>query len=306
MSKRKKISVIGAGNVGATLTMRCAEKELGDITLVDIVEGMPQGKALDLLETAPISGYNVSIKGTNHYNDTAGSDVIVITSGIPRKPGMSREDLVKTNTDIVRKVTNAVSEKSPDAVIIIVTNPLDVMAYVAYRASSFPRERVIGMAGILDTARFRTFIAEELSISPASVQACVLGGHGDSMVPCRKYASVSGIPVEQLIPKQKFEELIQRTRSGGAEIVKLLKTGSAFYAPSAAACEMVESIIKDQHKILPCSVYCQGEYGIKNTFIGVPVQLGAQGVEKIIEVELTSEESAELKKSAQAVSLLCK
>ncbi|MFH1379612.1 MAG: malate dehydrogenase [bacterium] len=301
-----RISVIGAGNVGATLAMRCAEKELGDIVLVDIVEGIPQGKALDLLESAPISGYNISIIGTNNYQDTAGSDVIVITSGIPRKPGMSREDLVKTNTEVVRKVTNAVCEKSPEAILIIVTNPLDVMAYVAYRASAFPKERVIGMAGILDTARFRTFIAEELSVSPVSVQACVLGGHGDSMVPCRKYASVSGIPVEKLIPHKRFEELIERTRNGGAEIVKLLKTGSAFYAPSAAACEMVESIIKDQKKILPCSVYCQGEYGIKNTFAGVPVKLGSQGVEKIVEVDLTSEESAALKKSAEVVSLLCK
>lgn len=306
MGARKKISIIGAGNVGATLAMRCAEKELGDICLVDIVEGMPQGKALDILESGPISGYSVSITGTNNFNDTAGSDIIVITSGLPRKPGMSRDDLVKTNSEIVRKVTNAVCEKSPNSIIIVVTNPLDVMAYVAYHASSFPRERIIGMAGILDSARYRTFIAEELSVSPASVHALVLGGHGDSMVPCKKYTTVSGVPVSALISEQRLDEIVKRTRDGGAEIVKLLKTGSAYYAPSAAAAEMVESIIKDQRKLLPCSVYCQGEYGIENTFIGVPIILGAEGMDKIVEVDLTKEESVALKISAGTVSKLCK
>lgn len=301
---RKKITVVGAGNVGATVAHRLVDKELGDIVLVDIIEGLPQGKALDLAESTPVLDVDVRVVGSNGYKETINSDVVVITAGVPRKPGMSRSDLVNVNTDIVRGVTQEIVKHSPQAILIVVSNPLDAMAYVAYKVSGFPRERVIGMAGILDTARMRYFIAEELNVSVEDVFAFVLGSHGDEMVPLMRYSSVAGIPLTDLLPREKLDAIVKRTREGGAEIVSLLKTGSAYYAPSAAVVEMVECIIKDKKKIRPCSVYLDGEYGIKGVFAGVPVKLGSRGVEQIVEIGLTLEERAALHKSAEAVRSL--
>jgi len=301
---RKKVTVVGAGNVGATTAQRLAEHRVADVVLVDIVEGVPQGKALDLLEAAPIEGHDFKLTGANDYGPSAGSDVVVITAGLARKPGMSRDDLIKTNMKIVQGVTQEVVRTSPEAVLIVVSNPLDVMCHVAYRVSGFPRARVIGMAGILDAARLRTFLAQELDVSPENVQALVLGGHGDTMVPLPRFTQVSGIPVTDLIPAARLEEIMQRTRQGGAEIVGLLKTGSAFYAPASAAAQMTEAILFDQKKILPCSVFLQGEYGIKDLFVGVPVKLGAGGVKEIIELKLNEEEKQALQRSADAVKSL--
>ncbi|MGR3303090.1 MAG: malate dehydrogenase [Candidatus Scalindua sp.] len=300
-----KITVIGAGNVGATTAQRLAEKEFGDIVLVDIIEGLPQGKGLDLMEASPIYNYNCKIIGTNSYEETENSDLVVITSGLPRKPGMSRDDLVKVNADIVKSVVGQVVEKSPDAILIVVSNPLDVMTYVTYKVSKFPRERVIGMAGVLDTSRMRTFIAMELNVSVENVHTLVLGGHGDTMVPLSRYTTVAGIPVTELISKDKLDAIVKRTRDGGAEIVGLLKTGSAFYAPAASIVEMIDAIVKDKKKILPCTVLCNGEYGFDDIFIGLPVKLGKKGLDQIIEIKLNKEESDALKKSADAVKKLC-
>jgi len=298
---RKKVTVVGAGNVGANCALRIAEKELADVVLVDVVEGVPQGKGLDLLQSGPIQGYDVRITGANQYEPTAGSDVVVITAGFPRKPGMSRDDLLMANYEIVKSATEQAVKYSPDSILVLVTNPLDAMCWTAYKVSGFPRERVVGMAGILDTARFRTFIAEALDVSMQNVTAMVLGGHGDTMVPLVRLTSVSGIPLTELLDQETIHQLVQRTRDGGAEIVRYLKTGSAYYAPSAAAVEMVESILKDQKKVLPCAAYLEGEYGIQGLFVGVPVKLGAAGVEKIYELKLTPEEQAALQKSADAV-----
>src|SRR5436189_1160494 len=277
---RKKVSIVGAGNVGATAGQRIVDKELADVVLIDIVEGVPQGKALDLMESGPIEGYDFRLTGTNNYKDTANSDVVVITAGIPRKPGMSRDDLLRTNYEIVKGVTEQVVKNSPNCVIVVVSNPLDAMVQTAFRVSGFPKERVIGMAGVLDSARFRTFIAMELNVSVENIHAFVLGGHGDTMVPLPRYSTVAGIPITELMSKERVEALVQRTRDGGAEIVKLLKTGSAYYAPSAATAEMVEAILKDKKKILPCAAYLEGEYGIRGLYVGVPVKLGAKGIEQ--------------------------
>lgn len=301
---RKKITVIGGGNVGATTCHRLAEKELGDVVMVDIVEGMPQGKSLDLMQSGPVVGYDTVVTGTNGYEETAGSDIVVITSGIPRKPGMSRDDLLRTNAGIVKTVTEQVVAASPNAILIVVSNPLDAMTWVAWTASKFPAQRVMGMAGVLDSARFRTFLAMELNVSVENVNAFVLGGHGDTMVPVLSYTNVAGIPITKLIGKERLAQIVQRTRDGGAEIVKLLKTGSAYYAPSAASVEMVEAILKDKKKILPAAAYCQGQYGLHDIFVGVPVKLGSDGIEQIIEVELNDEETAMLKRSADAVKEL--
>ncbi len=299
-----KITVIGAGNVGATAAQRIAEKELANqVVLVDIVEGIPQGKGLDMYESAPIEGFDTMITGTNSYDATAGSDIVVITAGIPRKPGMSRDDLLNTNAGIIKSVTEQVAAKSPNSILIVVSNPLDVMVYVAQKVSGFPRNRVIGMAGVLDTARFRLFIAMELNVSVEDVSAFVLGGHGDSMVPLPRYTSVAGIPLTDLLPADRIEALVSRARNGGLEIVNFLKTGSAYYAPSSAAVQMVESIVKDKKRILPCAVMLNGEYGIKDTVVGVPVKLGRKGMEQILEIKLTPEENAALKKSADEVKL---
>ncbi|GAB4243695.1 MAG: malate dehydrogenase [Acidobacteriota bacterium] len=298
---RKKVTVVGAGHVGEVTAQRIAEKELADVVLVDIVEGMPQGKALDLLEAGPIEKYDSSIVGTNDYGATADSDIVVITAGLPRKPGMSRDDLLLSNARIVRDVTEQVARYSPNAILIVVSNPLDAMCHVAKGVSGFPRERVMGMAGVLDSARFRTFIAMELDVSVESTHAFVLGGHGDTMVPLARYSTVAGIPITELLPQERLEAIIQRTRDGGAEIVKLLKTGSAYYAPSAAVVEMVESILKDKKKILPCAAYLDGEYGFKDLFLGVPVKLGAKGMQQVIEISLTADEKAALANSAKAV-----
>lgn len=302
---RKKVSIVGAGNVGATAAHWIAAKELADVVLIDVQEGMPQGKGLDLLEAMPIEKRDCHIIGTNDYADTANSDVVVITAGIPRKPGMSRDDLLNTNYKIMSDVVGKVVANSPDSILIIVSNPLDAMAQAAYKQSKFNRERVIGMAGVLDSARFRTFIAEELKVSVENVTAFVLGGHGDTMVPLPRYSTVAGIPITELIEPARLAAIVQRTRDGGAEIVKYLKTGSAFYAPSAAAVEMVEAILKDKKKILPCAAYLQGEYGIDGLYVGVPCKLGARGLEQIIEIKLTPEEAAGLRKSADAVKELC-
>src|ERR1700735_1998511 len=304
-SMRKKVTIIGAGNVGATAAHWIASKELADVVLLDVVEGIPQGKGLDLLQAMPIEKRDSHIIGTNDYADSANSDIVVITAGIPRKPGMSRDDLLQTNYKIMSDVVGKVVASSPNSILIIVSNPLDAMAQAAYRQSKFNRERVIGMAGILDSARFRTFIAEELNVSVENVTAFVLGGHGDTMVPLPRYSTVAGIPITELIAPDRLEALVQRTRDGGAEIVKYLKTGSAYYAPSAATVEMVEAILKDKKKILPCAAYLQGEYGIDGYYIGVPCKLGAGGLEKIIEIKLTPEEEAGLKKSAESVKELC-
>ena len=298
----KKITVVGAGNVGATTAQGIARRELArQVVMLDVVEGIPQGKGLDQWESAPIEGFDTRVIGTNDYADTAGSDVVVVTAGIARKPGMSREDLLNTNAGIVRQVSEQIRDTSPDAIVIMVSNPLDVMAYVCMTTTGFPRERVIGMAGVLDTARFRSFIAEELDVSVEDVQALVLGGHGDTMVPLPSYTSVGGIPLAQLMDGERIEKLIERTRNGGAEIVSYLKTGSAYYAPAAAVVQMVEAIVRDKKRILPCSAWLQGEYGLDGLFLGVPCKLGARGLEGIIEVELTDDERAALHRSAQAV-----
>jgi malate dehydrogenase len=301
---RKKVTIVGSGNVGATGAHWVASKELADVVLIDILEGVPQGKALDLLEAMPIEKRDARIIGTNDYADTANSDIVVITAGIPRKPGMSRDDLLNTNHKIMSDVVSKVIQYSPNCIIIVVSNPLDAMAQAAYKLSGFPRERVIGMAGVLDSSRFRTFIAEELNVSVENVTAFVLGGHGDTMVPLARYSTVAGIPITELIAPDRLEQIVQRTRDGGAEIVKYLKTGSAYYAPSSAFTEMVEAILKDKKKILPCAVYLKGEYGIDGLFVGVPVKLGSKGVEKIIEIKLTADEQAALQRSAGAVKEL--
>ena len=297
-----KITVVGAGNVGATAAQRIAEKELArTVVLVDVVEGVPQGKGLDQWESAPIEGFDSRVIGTNGYDETAGSDIVVITAGIARKPGMSRDDLLNTNAGIVKSVSEQVAKTSPDAIIIVVSNPLDVMCYVAKEVSGFPRERVIGMAGVLDTARYRSFIAMELGVSVLDIQAMVLGGHGDTMVPLISYTTISGIPILQLMKKEQLDPIVDRARNGGAEIVKFLKTGSAYYAPSSGAVQMVEAIVKDQKRILPCSAWLEGEYGMSGLFLGVPVKLGRKGIEQILEIELTADEKAALTKSADAV-----
>src|SRR6202042_3119134 len=301
---RKKVSIVGAGNVGATAAHWIAAKELADGGLVYVVEGVPQGKGLDLLEAMPIEKRDVHITGTNDYHHAANSDIVVITAGIPRKPGMSRDDLLHTNYKIMSEVVGKVVAGSPNAILIIVSNPLDAMAQAAFKLAKFNRERVIGMAGILDSARFRSFIAEELKVSVENVTAFVLGGHGDTMVPLPRYSTVAGIPITELIAPDRLEALVQRTRDGGAEIVKFLKTGSAYYAPSAAAVEMVEAILKDKKKILPCAAYLQGEYGISGLYVGVPCKLGAKGLEQIIEIKLTHAEQAALQKSADSVKEL--
>jgi malate dehydrogenase len=298
---RRKITVVGAGNVGATTAQRLAERDYADVVLVDIVEGMPQGKALDLNQSGPVVGYEPNLVGTNGYEETAGSSVVVITSGFPRQPGMSRDDLLAKNKEIVGGVAEQVAERSPDAIVIVVTNPLDAMCHVAFDVTSFPRQRVMGMAGILDSARFRTFLAWELGVSVRDVTGFVLGGHGDTMVPVVSYTNVAGVPVSQKIPEDRLKEIVQRTRDGGAEVVKLLQKGSAFYAPAAAAVEMVDSIVFDQKRVLPCAALCQGEFGIDGLFVGVPVRLGAEGVEEIIEIELSESEQQELRASADAV-----
>jgi malate dehydrogenase len=297
-----KITVVGAGNVGATTAQRIAEKQLARrVVMVDVAEGIPQGKALDQLQSGPIEGFDSRVIGTSGYADTAGSDLVVITAGIARKPGMSRDDLLATNAGIVRQVCESVKTTSPDAIIIVVSNPLDVMCYVAKRVTGFPRERVLGMAGVLDTARYRTFLAEALDVSVRDIQAMVLGGHGDTMVPLVSYTTVSGIPVTQLLDRERLDGIITRTRNGGAEIVAHLKTGSAYYAPSAAAVEMAEAIVMDQKRVLPCAAWLEGEYGLSGLFLGVPCKLGRGGLERIIEVELTQAERVALGKSADAV-----
>lgn len=297
----KKATVVGAGNVGATVAQRLAEKELCDVVLVDIIEGVPQGKALDLAEAAPIEKHDSRLIGTNGYDASEGSDIVIITAGIPRKPGMSRDDLISTNAGIVGAVTHEVAKRSPKTILIIVSNPLDAMCHVAFNSSGFPKNRIIGMAGVLDSARFRSFIAMELNVSVESTHAFVLGGHGDTMVPLPRYSTVAGIPITELLPKEKIDALVKRTANGGAEIVSLLKTGSAYYAPASAAVEMAESILKDKKKILPCAAYLEGEYGINGLFIGVPVKLGINGIEEIIQIRLTETEQAALQKSASAV-----
>ena len=298
---RTKITVVGAGNVGATVAQLIAYKDLGDVVMVDIIEGLPQGKALDLLEAAPLEGYDSQITGANSYEPTAGSHLAVITAGIARKPGMSREDLLTTNANIVRAVTEQVVKYSPDAYLVVVSNPLDAMVYLVKHVSGFPKHRVVGMAGVLDSTRFRTFIAQELNVAVEDVQAFVLGGHGDSMVPLPRYSTVAGIPITHLLPKDKIDRLVQRTRDGGGEIVNLLKTGSAFYAPGSSVVQMVEAMVKDKKRVLPCAAYLEGEYGLKDLYFGVPVKLGASGVEQIIEIELAPEERAALVASAKEV-----
>lgn len=297
-----KITVVGAGNVGATTAQRLAEKELAKVVvMVDVVEGVPQGKALDQWESAPIEGFDTRVIGTNGYEETAGSDIVIITAGIARKPGMSRDDLLNTNAGIVKQVSEQVKRTSPNAIIIMVSNPLDVMAYVAKQVTGFPRERVLGMAGVLDTARYRSFLADALDVSVEDIQAMVLGGHGDTMVPLISYTTVSGIPVTQLMDKKTLEAIVDRTRNGGAEIVKFLKTGSAYYAPSAASVQMAEAIVRDKKRVLPCAAWLEGEYGMSGLFLGVPCKLGRKGLEQIIEVELTPQERTALGKSAEAV-----
>ena len=298
---KTKVTVVGAGNVGGTTAQRLAERNYADVVLVDIVEGLPQGKALDILESGPILGYDSDVIGANDYEVTAGSDVVVITSGSPRKPGMSRDDLLKTNQNIVGSVTEEVVKHSPETILVVVANPLDAMCHVAMETSGFPRERVIGMAGILDTARYRTFIAQELEVSVRDVFALVLGGHGDTMVPLPSMATVGGVAITELLPEDRVEAIVQRTRQGGAEIVGLLKSGSAFYAPSAAVLEMIDAILLDQKRVLPCATYLQGEYGIDDLFVGVPVKLGAAGIEEVVELDLQQNELVELQTSAGSV-----
>ena len=301
---RKKITVVGAGNVGATAAQRLVDKELGDVVLVDIIEGMPQGKALDLAETAPIEGYDSRLVGTNGYKETADSDIVIITSGLARKPGMSRDDLLRTNAGIVGSVTDEIMKHSKNPILIIVSNPLDAMCHVALKHSGLPKQRVIGMAGVLDSARMRCFMAEALNVSVENVTAFVLGGHGDTMVPLPRYSTVSGIPITELMSPERVDAIVKRTASGGAEIVALLKTGSAYYAPSSSTAEMVDAVLKDKHKILPCCCYLEGEFGIQGLYVGVPAQLGAKGIEKIWDIKLTDSERAALHKSAAAVKEL--
>jgi malate dehydrogenase len=302
---RRKITVVGAGNVGSTAAMRLAERELADVILVDVLEGIPAGKALDLTQAAPIEEHDCRIVGcTDDYSDAKDSDIVIITAGIPRKPGMSRDDLLSTNMNIMKTVVKEVSAVAPHAILIIVSNPLDAMCHVAYDVSGFPKNRVLGMAGVLDSARFRAFIAMELNVSVENIHAFVLGGHGDTMVPVARYSTVAGVPITELLPPEKIQGIEQRTRDGGAEIVGLLKTGSAYYAPASAAVEMAEVILKDKKKILPCAAYLEGEYGIQNLFIGVPVKLGADGVEQIIEIKLNDEEQKALNHSADSVRKL--
>ena len=298
---KSKVTVVGAGNVGGTTAQRLAERNYADVVLVDIVEGLPQGKALDILESGPVIGFDSNVTGTNGYEESAGSEIVVITSGSPRKPGMSRDDLLKTNQNIVVSVTEEVVKHAPEAILVVVANPLDAMCHVALEASGFPRERVVGMAGILDTARYRTFIAQALGVSVRDVFALVLGGHGDTMVPLPSMATVGGVAITDLLPQDRVEAIVARTRGGGAEIVQLLQSGSAFYAPSAAVVEMVDSILLDQKRLLPCAAYLQGEYGIDDLFVGVPVKLGASGVEEVIELDLEQSELEDLKSSAGAV-----
>ena len=301
---RKKVTVVGAGNVGANCALRIAGKELADVVLVDVIDGVPQGKGLDILQSGPVEGYDVNIVGSNDYGPTANSDIVVITAGFPRKPGMSRDDLLLANYEVVKSATEQAVKHSPNSILILVTNPLDAMCWTAYQIAKFSKNRVIGMAGILDTARFRTFIAKELDVSVENVTAMVLGGHGDTMVPMARLAAVSGIPLTELLDQGTIDRLVQRARDGGAEIVKYLKTGSAYYAPSAAATEMVESILKDKKKVLPCAAYLEGEYGIRDLFVGVPVKLGSRGIEKIYQIKLDQGEQAALHKSAAAVKEL--
>jgi malate dehydrogenase len=300
----RKVTVVGAGNVGATLAQRLVDRELADVVLVDIIEGMPQGKGLDMRQATPVEGSDSRVIGSNDYADTAGSDVVVITAGIARKPGMSRDDLLNTNYKIVRECTENVVKHSPDAILIVVSNPLDAMCQVAYKISGFPKRRVFGMAGVLDSARMRTFIAMELGVSVENVSAFVLGGHGDTMVPLPRYSTVCGIPITELLSAERVEAIVKRTANGGAEIVSLLKTGSAYYAPSSATAEMVDAVLKDKHKVLPCACYLEGEFGIEGLYVGVPAQLGASGVEKIWQIKLTDAEAAALRKSASAVQEL--
>ncbi len=300
----RKVTVVGGGNVGATLAQRLADKELADVVLIDIVEGMPQGKGLDIAETMPVEGSDSRVIGTNDYKDTANSDIVVITAGIARKPGMSRDDLLQTNYKIVKECTENAAKHSPNCIIIVVSNPLDAMCQVAYKVSGFPKQRVFGMAGVLDSARMRTFIAMELGVSVENVSAFVLGGHGDTMVPLPRYSSVAGVPLPDLLPQDRIDAICKRTATGGAEIVGLLKTGSAYYAPSASTAEMVAAVLKDKHKVLPCCCYLEGEFGIKGLYVGVPAQLGAAGVEKIWEIKLTDAENQALQKSAAAVKEL--
>jgi malate dehydrogenase len=298
---RPKITVVGAGNVGATVAQYAVERELGDVVLVDVVEGLPQGKALDLLQAGPVHRYDCRLVGSNGYDETAGSDIVVITAGLARKPGMTRDDLLFKNAEIVTAVVAQVAPRSPQAILVLVTNPLDAMVQLAWKKSGFPPERVVGMAGVLDSARFRTFIARELDVSVENVTAFVLGGHGDTMVPLPRYSTVAGIPITELLPPERIQALVQRTRDGGAEIVGLLKTGSAYYAPAASTVEMVEAILKDKKKILPCAAYLTGQYGVRGLYVGVPVKLGRGGVEQVIEIRLTDEERAAFQRSAAAV-----
>jgi malate dehydrogenase len=301
---RSKVTIVGAGNVGATLGQRVAERDYADVVLVDVIPNMPQGKALDILEAGPVLGYDSLVIGANGYDETAGSDIVVITSGIARKPGMSRDDLIKTNQGIVTQVTQEIVRRSPNTILICVTNPLDAMVQLAYKVSGFPKQRVMGMAGVLDTARFRTFLAQELGVSVRDVQAYVLGGHGDTMVPLARLSTVAGVPVTERISAQRLEAIVQRTRDGGAEIVQLLGTGSAYYAPSASVLQMIDAILLDKKQIMPCSVYLEGEYGIKGLFVGVPAKLGAAGVEEVVQLRLTEDELAQLHRSASAVEEL--
>jgi malate dehydrogenase len=298
---RPQVTVVGAGNVGASVAQRVAEASLADVVLIDIVEGLPQGKALDLAEAAPVVGHDMKITGTNDYADTSGSDIVVVTSGLARQPGMSRDDLLSKNAGIVRSVVQQAIQQSPDAILIIVTNPLDAMCHVALEASALSPERVIGMAGVLDSARFRTFIAQELGVSVASTHAFVLGGHGDTMVPLPRYSTAGGVPITELIEAGRIEEIVDRTRNGGAEIVALLKTGSAYYAPAASVAQMVDSILNDRNEILPCAAYLQGEYGVDGLFVGVPVKLGRTGITEIVEIELSDSERTAFDRSAEAV-----
>jgi len=298
---RRKVSIIGAGNVGASAAERIAQRRLADVVLVDIIEGLPQGKALDLNEAGPVDGYDCRLTGSNGYEPTAGSDIVVITSGLPRKPGMSRDDLLQKNFEIVRAVTLEVARHSPQAILIVVSNPLDAMAHTALKVSGFPRERVLGMAGVLDSARMRFFIAEALGVSVDNTHAFVLGGHGDTMVPLARYSTVAGIPITELMPKEHIESIVQRTRDGGVEVVNLLKSGSAYYAPASSIVQMAQAILLDEHRILPCAAYLNGEYGHRDLFLGVPVQIGARGMERVIEIRLTGEEKSALDRSAAAV-----
>ncbi len=298
---KNKISVIGAGHVGATVAQYAAEMEIADVVMLDIIEGLPQGKSLDLLETGPVRGFGASVKGTNDYKDTAGSDIVVITGGLARKPGMSRDDLLAKNSEIVRSITESVAKESPDCIIIMVSNPLDVMTFLAQKISGFPPNRVFGMAGVLDSARLRAFVSLELGVSVEDTHALVMGGHGDSMVPLPRYCTVCGVPITELMEKEKIDAIVERTRKAGGEIVAHLKTGSAYYSPGASVVQMAEAVLKDKKRLLPCAAYLNGEYGLKDVYVGVPVMLGAGGVEKIIEVQLTKEEKEALHKSAEAV-----